>query len=186
MTRRSSIRRCWRRPAIRSCSSPTPGSCSGTTARTKRWRCSRNCAAAAGLQPRMRLPRSLRSRWTRNAMTTRRTCSRTRRAIRSRPMACAGSRAASPRRAATRSAPHASTRASSPARAHLRASCGHSGLLRDQGASELAEMLMDDYVAAVPADTVDAASGVAAILVEEGKGDACDCPDRSCAQGDAG
>ncbi len=43
-------------------------------------------------------------------------------------------------------------------------------LLRDQGAPELAEMLMDDYLAAVPADTVDAASGVAAILVEEGKG----------------
>ncbi|HEY8265307.1 MAG TPA: tetratricopeptide repeat protein [Steroidobacteraceae bacterium] len=43
-------------------------------------------------------------------------------------------------------------------------------LLRGQGAPELAEMLMDDYLAAVPADTVDAASGVAAILVEEGKG----------------
>ena len=43
-------------------------------------------------------------------------------------------------------------------------------LLREQGAPEMAEMLIDDYLAAVPADTVDVASGVAAILVEEGKG----------------
>ena len=32
-------------------------------------------------------------------------------------------------------------------------------------------MLIDDYLAAVPADTVDVASGVAAILVEEGQGE---------------
>ena len=43
-------------------------------------------------------------------------------------------------------------------------------LLREQGAPEMAEMLIDDYLAAVPADTVDVTSGVAAILVEEGKG----------------
>jgi tetratricopeptide (TPR) repeat protein len=43
-------------------------------------------------------------------------------------------------------------------------------LLREQGAPEMAEMLIDDYLAAAPADTVDVASGVAAILVEEGKG----------------
>lgn len=43
-------------------------------------------------------------------------------------------------------------------------------LLREQGAPEMAEMLMDDFLAAEPGDAVDLASGVAAILVEEGKG----------------
>jgi tetratricopeptide (TPR) repeat protein len=43
-------------------------------------------------------------------------------------------------------------------------------LLRRQGAPELAEMLLDDYLAAEPGDTVDVASGVAAILADEGKG----------------
>jgi tetratricopeptide (TPR) repeat protein len=43
-------------------------------------------------------------------------------------------------------------------------------LLREQGAPELAEMLVDDFLAAGPADTADVASGVAAILVEEGRG----------------
>ena len=43
-------------------------------------------------------------------------------------------------------------------------------LLRGQGAPEMAEMLIDDFLAAEPGDTVDVASGVAAILVEEGKG----------------
>jgi hypothetical protein len=45
-------------------------------------------------------------------------------------------------------------------------------LLREKGAPEMAEMLIDDFLAAEPGDTVDLASGVAAILVEEGKGDA--------------
>jgi tetratricopeptide (TPR) repeat protein len=43
-------------------------------------------------------------------------------------------------------------------------------LLSRQGAPELAEMLLDDYLAAEPGDTVDVASGVAAILADEGKG----------------
>jgi tetratricopeptide (TPR) repeat protein len=43
-------------------------------------------------------------------------------------------------------------------------------LLREQGAPEMAEMLIDDFLAAEPGDSVDVASGVAAILVEEGKG----------------
>lgn len=44
-------------------------------------------------------------------------------------------------------------------------------LLLEQGAPEMAEMLIDDYLAAAPAETVDVAAGVAAILVEEGRGD---------------
>jgi Flp pilus assembly protein TadD len=44
-------------------------------------------------------------------------------------------------------------------------------LLRAQGAPEMAEMLVDDFLAAEPGDSVDVASGVAAILVDEGKGD---------------
>ncbi len=43
-------------------------------------------------------------------------------------------------------------------------------LLREQGAPEMAEMLIDDFLAAEPGDTLDVVSGVAAILVEEGKG----------------
>ena len=92
------------------------------------------------------------------------------RAIRSRPTACAGSRAASPRRAATRSA---AARLYQGIQSGPRALAGQlraHRLLREQGAPEMAEMLIDDYLAAVPADTVDVASGVAAILVEEGKG----------------
>ena len=44
-------------------------------------------------------------------------------------------------------------------------------LLREQGAPELAEMVIDDFLASAPSDTADIASGVAAILVEEGRGD---------------
>lgn len=44
-------------------------------------------------------------------------------------------------------------------------------LLREQGSPELAEMLLDDFQGASPADTADIVSGVAAILVDEGKGD---------------
>jgi len=44
-------------------------------------------------------------------------------------------------------------------------------LLRKQGASALAEVLIDDYLAASPADTADLVAGIAAILVEEGRGD---------------
>ena len=98
------------------------------------------------------------------------TCSRMRRAIRSRPMACAGSRAGLQRRAATRSRRRASTRASSPARALARATAGAPAAAR-AGRAEMAEMLIDDYLAAVPADTVDVASGVAAILVEDRQGE---------------
>jgi tetratricopeptide (TPR) repeat protein len=44
-------------------------------------------------------------------------------------------------------------------------------LLRKQGAIALAEVLLDDYLAASPADAADVVAGVAAILVEEGRGD---------------
>lgn len=44
-------------------------------------------------------------------------------------------------------------------------------LLRELGAPELAEMLIDDFMAASPSDTGDVVAGVAAILVEEGKGE---------------
>ncbi|HEX9707075.1 MAG TPA: tetratricopeptide repeat protein [Steroidobacteraceae bacterium] len=44
-------------------------------------------------------------------------------------------------------------------------------LLRKQGAGALAEVLIDDYLAASPADTADVIAGVAAVLVEEGRGD---------------
>ncbi|MGH8204724.1 MAG: tetratricopeptide repeat protein, partial [Steroidobacteraceae bacterium] len=44
-------------------------------------------------------------------------------------------------------------------------------LLLEEGAPEMAEMLIDDFLAAAPAETVDVAAGVAAILVEEGRGD---------------
>jgi Flp pilus assembly protein TadD len=43
-------------------------------------------------------------------------------------------------------------------------------LLREQGSPELAEMLIDDYLDGAPADTVDVVSGVAATLVDEGRG----------------
>jgi tetratricopeptide (TPR) repeat protein len=43
-------------------------------------------------------------------------------------------------------------------------------LLREQGAAEMAEMLIDDYLDRAPADTVDVVAGVAANLVEEGLG----------------
>lgn len=43
-------------------------------------------------------------------------------------------------------------------------------LLREQGAPEMAEMLVDDFLAAEPADTADVTSGIASILVEEGRG----------------
>jgi tetratricopeptide (TPR) repeat protein len=43
-------------------------------------------------------------------------------------------------------------------------------LLREQGAPELADMLVDDFLAAEPGDTADVTSGVASILVEEGRG----------------
>ena len=43
-------------------------------------------------------------------------------------------------------------------------------LLREQGAPEMADMLVDDFLAAEPADTADVTSGIASILVEEGRG----------------
>jgi tetratricopeptide (TPR) repeat protein len=43
-------------------------------------------------------------------------------------------------------------------------------LLRELEAPELAEMLLDDYLDAAPAQSIDVVSGVAAILVEEGRG----------------
>jgi len=43
-------------------------------------------------------------------------------------------------------------------------------LLREQGAPEIADMMVDDFLAAEPADTADVTSGVASILVEEGRG----------------
>ncbi len=44
-------------------------------------------------------------------------------------------------------------------------------LLREQGAPELAEVVIDDYLASAPMASADVASGVAAILVEEGRGE---------------
>ncbi|HKX58474.1 MAG TPA: tetratricopeptide repeat protein, partial [Steroidobacteraceae bacterium] len=44
-------------------------------------------------------------------------------------------------------------------------------LLREQGAPEMAEMLIDDYLESAPADTVEVIAGVAANLVEEGRGE---------------
>ena len=44
-------------------------------------------------------------------------------------------------------------------------------LWREQGAVERAELLLDDFLAASPAETRDVVSGVAALLVDEGKGD---------------
>lgn len=44
-------------------------------------------------------------------------------------------------------------------------------LWRLQGAVERAELLLDDFLAASPAETRDLVSGVAALLVDEGKGD---------------
>ena len=44
-------------------------------------------------------------------------------------------------------------------------------LLREQGSPEIAEMLIDDYIDSAPGDTVDVVAGVAANLVEEGRGE---------------
>jgi tetratricopeptide (TPR) repeat protein len=44
-------------------------------------------------------------------------------------------------------------------------------LLREQGAPELAEMLADDFLDSAPGDTVDVVAGVAANLVDEGRGE---------------
>ena len=44
-------------------------------------------------------------------------------------------------------------------------------LLRGLNAPELAEMLIDDFLAASPADTTDVIAGVAAVLVDEGQGE---------------
>lgn len=44
-------------------------------------------------------------------------------------------------------------------------------LWREQGAVERAELLLDDFLAASPAETRDVVSGVAALLVDEDKGD---------------
>jgi tetratricopeptide (TPR) repeat protein len=44
-------------------------------------------------------------------------------------------------------------------------------LLREEGAPELAEMIIDDFLDSAPSGTADVASGVAAILVEEGRGE---------------
>ncbi len=44
-------------------------------------------------------------------------------------------------------------------------------VLREQGSPELAEMLLDDFQDASPAEAVQVVSGVGAILVEEGKGE---------------
>lgn len=43
-------------------------------------------------------------------------------------------------------------------------------LLQEQGAPEMAELLINDYLDATPGDTVDVVSGVAANLVEAGRG----------------
>ena len=43
-------------------------------------------------------------------------------------------------------------------------------LWREQGASERAELMLDDFLAAAPAQTLDVVSGVAALLVDEGEG----------------
>jgi tetratricopeptide (TPR) repeat protein len=43
-------------------------------------------------------------------------------------------------------------------------------LLRELAAPELAEMLLDDYLDAAPAQAIDVVSGVASLLVEEGRG----------------
>jgi len=43
-------------------------------------------------------------------------------------------------------------------------------LLREEGAPEMADMLVDDYMAAEPGGTADVTSGVASILVDEGRG----------------
>jgi tetratricopeptide (TPR) repeat protein len=85
-------------------------------------------------------------------------------------MACAGSRA---RIAEARGNKIAAARLYQGIQSGPRALAGQlraHRLLREQGAPEMAEMLIDDYLAAVPTDTVDVASGVAAILVEDGKG----------------
>ncbi|HWN07442.1 MAG TPA: tetratricopeptide repeat protein [Steroidobacteraceae bacterium] len=44
-------------------------------------------------------------------------------------------------------------------------------LLQDEGAPEMAEMLIDDYLDSAPGDGVDVVAGVAANLVEDGHGD---------------
>jgi tetratricopeptide (TPR) repeat protein len=44
-------------------------------------------------------------------------------------------------------------------------------LLRKLGAGTLAEVLIDDYLSASPAETADVVAGIAAVLVEEGRGD---------------
>ncbi|MGH8196954.1 MAG: tetratricopeptide repeat protein, partial [Steroidobacteraceae bacterium] len=44
-------------------------------------------------------------------------------------------------------------------------------LLRDLGAGELAEVLIDEFLASAPSETGDVVAGIAAILVEEGRGD---------------
>jgi tetratricopeptide (TPR) repeat protein len=44
-------------------------------------------------------------------------------------------------------------------------------LLRKLGAGTLAEVLIDDYLFASPAETADVVAGIAAVLVEEGRGD---------------
>lgn len=44
-------------------------------------------------------------------------------------------------------------------------------LWREQGAAERAELLLDDFLAAAPAETRDVISGVAALLVDQGQGD---------------
>ncbi len=44
-------------------------------------------------------------------------------------------------------------------------------LLREEGAPELAEMIIDDFLESAPSGTADVASGVAAILAEEGHGE---------------
>ncbi len=59
-------------------------------------------------------------------------------------------------------------------------------LLREEGAPEMAELLIDDYLDETPGDTVDVVSGVAASLVEEGRGDRGHRARRSRAHGAAG
>jgi tetratricopeptide (TPR) repeat protein len=44
-------------------------------------------------------------------------------------------------------------------------------LLRKQGASALAEVLIDEYLSSSPTETADMVAGIAAVLVEEGRGD---------------
>ena len=105
--------------------------------------------------------RSPRSQSTRNASMTRSASSTTPRATPNRRPVRAGSARASRKSAATRWALRTSTRPSKPVRGTRRQLRAHA-LLREGGAPEMAELLIDDYLDAAPGDTIDVVSGVAA------------------------